>query len=67
VLSLASASGSALTPRNCPFLPPPHSQTEQKYFYKQRIFFMSYQIVRDAGKEGTWQGVGCGALSQDTA
>lgn len=41
--------------------PPPHPQTEQKYFYKQRIFFMSYQIELEMqggrGPAGEW-GVG---------
>lgn len=41
-----------LIPRTCPPLPT-QSQTEQKYFYKQRFFKkMSYQIrVRDIGKQ----------------
>lgn len=42
-------------------LPPPHSQTEQKYFYKQRIFYVLPDRVRDAGREGPAGEWGVGA------
>lgn len=60
---MASGIIRSLLPQRLPS--PPHSQTEQRYFYK-RIFYVLPDRVRDAGREGACWGVGCEGPSAKT-